>query len=91
MMISTDRILPKVTHVEQCTILATRPIMFVLLKRRLAPLLNGLPVATTISEPVVALLKTCVGAATSIIRVLSILHAQDVVGTSMFENGRSPC
>jgi len=54
--------------------------MFVLVKQRLAPLLNGLPVVKTVSEPVIALLKTCVGAATTIIKILSILHRQDLVG-----------
>lgn len=63
----------------QCTIIATRPIMFVLVKQRLAPFLNWLPGLRSVSEPVVALLKTCVGAATTILRILSILHRQDLV------------
>jgi hypothetical protein len=61
--------------------------MFVLVKQRLAPLLGGLPEIKTVSEPVLALLRTCVGAATTIIRILSVLHAQELVGTSFaFEN-----
>ncbi|KIV86015.1 hypothetical protein PV11_01658 [Exophiala sideris] len=63
----------------QCAIMTTRPIMFVLAKQRLAPALNGLPIVKTLSEPVLALLKTCVGAATTVIKILSVLHERDLV------------
>jgi len=58
--------------------------MFVLVKQRLAPLLNGPPEVKTASEPVIALLQTCVKAATTIINILSILHGQDLVGILAF-------
>ena len=66
--------------------MSTRPIMFVLLQQRLAPLLDGRPVVKTVSEPVIALLKTCVGAATTIIKILSVLHGQDLIGILPFED-----
>jgi hypothetical protein len=80
---STSKVLVRVrniTQVEQCTIIATRPIMFVLVKQRLAASFIGPPAIETVSESVIALLKSCVGAATTIIRILSILHEQDLVG-----------
>ncbi|KAK5021771.1 hypothetical protein LTS07_010666 [Exophiala sideris] len=64
----------------QCAIMTIRPIMFVLAKQRLAPNLNGLPIVKTLSEAVLALLKTCVGAATTVIKILSVLHERDLVG-----------
>ncbi|EXJ81572.1 hypothetical protein A1O1_07636 [Capronia coronata CBS 617.96] len=63
----------------QCTIMTTRPILFVLAKQRLAPILNGLPIVKTLSEAVLALLKTCVGAATTAIKILSVLHERDLI------------
>ena len=55
--------------------------MFVLLKQRLAPILNGLPIVKTLSEDVYTLLKTCIRAATTVIKILGLLHEQDLVGT----------
>ncbi|CAK7216733.1 hypothetical protein SCUCBS95973_002906 [Sporothrix curviconia] len=63
----------------QCTIIATRPIMFVLVKQRLAPFRDWRPGLKSVSEPVVTLLKTCVGAATTILHILAVLHQQDLV------------
>ena len=62
--------------------MTTRPIMFVLAKQRLSPILNGLPIVKTLSEAVLALLKTCVGAATTILKIFSVLHERDLVGLS---------
>ncbi|KAK4499315.1 hypothetical protein PRZ48_009828 [Zasmidium cellare] len=68
-------------HVEyyQCTIIAIRPIIFVLLKQRLAPFLNPTVVAKAVSEPVKALVETCVGAASKVIKILQLLHEQDLL------------
>ncbi|KAL2206858.1 hypothetical protein CC79DRAFT_1370256 [Sarocladium strictum] len=63
----------------QCTIIAIRPIIFVALKQKLAPRVNGPSIVKAMSEPVTALLKTCVGAATKIIRILEALHSQDMI------------
>jgi hypothetical protein len=53
--------------------------MFTLVKQRMAP--PGDEIAKTVSDAVVALLQTCIGAATTIIKILSTLHEQDLIGT----------
>ena len=60
--------------------MTTRPILFVLAKQRLAPILNGLPIIKSLSQTVLALLKTCVEAATTVIKILSLLLDRGLVG-----------
>ncbi|KAH8811331.1 fungal-specific transcription factor domain-containing protein [Xylogone sp. PMI_703] len=63
----------------QCTIMATRTIMFTLVQQRLAINNTGPQMTKTVSEPVIVLLRTCIGAATTIIKILAMLHEQDLV------------
>lgn len=64
----------------QCTIMATRPIMFALVQQRLTANNPGPRMVKTVSEPVTVLLKTCIRAATTIIKILTKLQEQDLVG-----------
>ncbi len=72
-------------HLHQCTILATRPIVFTLVQRQLTPN-DTFSHGRLVSDPVVAILKTCVGAASTIIRILSVLHDQGLIGKSVIKS-----
>lgn len=59
--------------------MVTRPIMFTLIQQRMIS--SGDKIVKTVSDTVIALLQTCIGAATTIIKILSALHEQDLIGS----------
>jgi hypothetical protein len=63
-------------------IICTRPIIFLLLKEKLGYISSVGQTIRIASDPVVAVLKTCLEGATKIVNILSALHERDLVGKS---------
>lgn len=63
----------------QCAILAIRPLVFFLVQKKLEMSRSDHP-PKVLSEPVRALLQTCVDSATASLDILSALHEQSLIG-----------
>jgi hypothetical protein len=64
----------------QCIIQATRPIMFTLVQKRLTTPDSRSAAHRTVSEAVVAIVRTCVETASTSLKILQLLHDQCLIG-----------